>query len=375
MTIKQTTRRGFICAGGAAACAAAISGARTESVEIRNDAPDSPSGEKRGSQRLSVERLQKWEALGFGMFIHFGMSTFDGDEYSRGMSPAALYAPDKLDVDQWVGVARDSGMKYAVLTAKHVAGHCLWPSRHTDYTVAQSGNTTNVVEKFVDSCRRRGVLPGLYYCCWDNHNRFGSKTPTDGGGSWGGMNSFPRKHTPREKLSSFTTSLYQNFQTAQLTELLTQYGPIAELWIDIPGVLGRGYREFLYRQVAKLQPEIVFLTNSSCNSAEKYVVEYAWPSDLMAFERSPPAPSGYTKWRTIEGREHYLPAEVCDTIGKRWFFAADDRPRPEKELLELHQTCRRRGANLLLNVPPDRHGLIPEYFIASLARLAKNANL
>jgi alpha-L-fucosidase len=261
------------------------------------------------------------------------------------------------------------------LTAKHVAGHCLWPSKCTDYTVAQSGNKTNVVEKFVDACRRRGVLPGFYYCSWDNHNRFGSKTPTDGGGSWGGMNSFPRKELPREKLSAFTTSLYQNFQTAQLTELLTDYGPIAEIWIDIPGVLGRGYREFLYGHVARLQPDTVYLTNSSCGPAENYVVDYAWPSDLMTFERGLPVPTGHPKWRTIEGREYYLPGEVCDVIGTHWFFMPDEKPRPDKELFELYHGCRSRGVNLLLNVPPNRHGLIPPEAVAALGRLAKNANL
>ncbi len=78
---------------------------------------------ERGAQRLSLEQLQKWEALKYGMFIHYGMSTFDGDELSKGDLPSTAYAPDKLDVDQWVSVARDAGMKYAVLTTKHVAGH------------------------------------------------------------------------------------------------------------------------------------------------------------------------------------------------------------------------------------------------------------
>ena len=88
-----------------------------------------------------------------------------------------MYAPDRLDVDQWVSVARDAGMKYIVLTAKHVAGHCLWPSKHTSYTVANSPNKANVFEQFTKSCQKRGVLPAFYYCSWDNHHRFGSKTP------------------------------------------------------------------------------------------------------------------------------------------------------------------------------------------------------
>src|SRR5688572_13548930 len=73
------------------------------------------SAQQRGRQRLSVERLQQWEALGYGMFIHFGMSTFVGEDLPDGNTPASTYAPDKLDVDQWIAVARDAGMKYAVL--------------------------------------------------------------------------------------------------------------------------------------------------------------------------------------------------------------------------------------------------------------------
>ena len=78
---------------------------------------DNSMDNENGDQRLSLEKLKAWEELGFGMFIHFGMSTFDGDEYSKGDKKPSLYNPDKLDADQWVGVARDAGMKYAVLTA------------------------------------------------------------------------------------------------------------------------------------------------------------------------------------------------------------------------------------------------------------------
>jgi hypothetical protein len=88
-----------------------------------------------GAQRLSIAKLQTWEALGYGMFLHYGISTYDGHEWSNGRTPASKYHPDKLDVDQWIQVARDAGMKYAVLTTKHVGGFCLWPSRYTDYSV------------------------------------------------------------------------------------------------------------------------------------------------------------------------------------------------------------------------------------------------
>jgi alpha-L-fucosidase len=263
-------------------------------------------------------------------------------------------------------------MKYAVLTAKHVAGHCLWPSRHTLYTVANSTDRTDVCLKFVDACRKKGVRPGFYYCSWDNHNRFGSRTPSDEGATWGNWAGVPGEGQP---MAAFTTSVYQNFQTLQLTELLTQYGEVAEAWIDIPGVLGPGYREFLYGHVAKLQPDTVVMMNSGIGDGEKYDEAYAWPSDLIAIERAVPPESGHRRWRAIGGRECYLPGEVCDPIGKDWFWVEGDRPRPDEKLLEMLQLCRTRGTNLLLDVPPDRHGRIPEASVQALLRLRRNAGL
>jgi len=317
-----------------------------------------PGGPETGAQRLSLAKLQAWEALGYGMFIHFGMSTFTGQELPDGKTPATTYDPDRLDVDQWVQIARDAGMKYVVLTAKHVAGHCLWPSRHTGYTVARSGNKTDVVEALIKACSRHGILPGLYYCSWDNHHLFGSVTPS---------------HTKFEE--AYTTSVYQDFQTTQITELLSNYGPIAEIWIDIPGVLGRGYRTFLYEHVARLQPQCVIMMNSGISDGSKYNASYAWPSDLIALERNLPPPAGHVKWREIEGKRYYLPGEVCDTIGKEWFYVEGDHPRPDGELLTILAESRKRGANLLLDVPPNRHGLIPDEHRDALMRLRKNANL
>ncbi|MBI5091612.1 MAG: alpha-L-fucosidase [Candidatus Hydrogenedentes bacterium] len=346
----NTTATGIALASGAAAL--------TPQAVTAAAAPESAPA-KPGSQRLSMEALKKWESLGYGMFIHFGMSTFVGAELPDGKAPASTYAPDKLDVDQWVSVARDAGMKYIVLTSKHVAGHCLWPSKHTDYTVAKSGNTTDVIEAFVKSCEKRGVLPGFYYCSWDNHNRFGSRTWSD----------------RKEDGPFYTTSVYQTFQTAQLTELLTQYGPIAETWIDIPGLLGRGYRTFLYQYLASLQPNTVIMMNSGISSGDKYDVEYAWPSDLIAIERSLPPDAGHSRMRTIEGKEYYMPGEVCDPIGKEWFYVDGDVPRPAAELAKQFESCRARGVNLLLDVPPDKHGVIPEASVKALLQLRKDAKI
>jgi alpha-L-fucosidase len=312
-----------------------------------------------GNQRLPLENLKAWEAMKFGMFIHFGMSTYDGQELSKGDQPSTTYAPDRLDVDQWVSVARDTGMKYAVLTAKHVAGHCLWPSRHTDYHVGTSGNATDVVETFVNACREKGVLPGLYYCSWDNHHLFGSLTPTLT--TWN---------------QAFTTRAYQDFQSAQVEELLTQYGDLSEVWIDIPHVLPRGYRQELYEQIATLQPETVIMMNNGIGDGSSYPVEKAWPSDLIAIERFlPNSHTGHVKWRDVEGNQVYMPGEVCDPIGKEWFFTEADRPRSDSELLGMYLTATSRGTNLLLDVGPDKHGRLPQSVVDSLSRLRSNLDL
>lgn len=331
-----------------------------------------PDTAKRGSQRLSMEKLRKWEQLHYGMFLHFGMSTFVGwrdREGADGKAPASTYAPDQLDVDQWISVARDAGMEYAMLCAKHVAGHCLWPSEHTDYTVANSGDKTDVVEAFIKACDKRQIKPGLYYCTWDNHHLFGSQTRTYS--KRGFMKTFPK--TQEEDLPPYTTSVYQNFITAQVTELLTQYGLITEMWIDIPGELGWGYRTFLYHHIAQLQPEVLVMMNNGVPDSTSYDVDYAWPSDLLAIERGLPPESGYRKWRTIKGKEYYMPGEVCDTIGKEWFYVPGDNPRSDQELLNILRACRERGANLLLDVPPDKHGLIPAESAQALMRLRRIA--
>jgi alpha-L-fucosidase len=302
-----------------------------------------------GAQRLSLSQLQAWEALGYGMFIHFGMGTYFGAEWWKGDAPASTYNPDKLDVDQWVQIARDAGMKYVVLTAKHASGFCLWPTQHTDYNITKSGNKTDVVKAFLLACERRGVRPCLYYGSRDHHNGppRGCRMPEPG--------------VPNE--STYTTSLYQDFVTAQIDELLTEYGPLMEFWLDRPVLLGHGYRTYIYNRIASIQPHSVIMLN------------HGWPSDLLSFEVAMPPASGLMKWEDVEGRCYYVPGELCIPIGKKWFYVEADPPRPDQELLNLYVQARKRGANLLLNVPPNEHGLISDEFQKALMRLRQNAQL
>lgn len=343
-------RRQFLCAPLAAA---SVSLAQT--------------GE-RGAQRLTLEQLRAWEALGYGMFIHFGMSTYDGEELSKGDKPSTFYNPTKLDVGQWISVARDAGMKYAVLTTKHVAGHALWPTKLNDYHVGTSSNRTDVVAAFVKACEQRGVMPGFYYCSWDNHNLLGSLTPS-------GVRDLTRAGQPRGATipSAFVTREYEEFQLAQLRELLTGYGKIGEVWIDIPAVLSRDYRNRLYGQIAAWQPQTIIMMNHGIGDGSELNTTKAWPTDILAIERFlPNSQTGHFQWRTVEGKRFYVPGEVCDPIGKEWFWVEGDKPRSDAELLGMYLVCRSRNTNLLLDVPPDRTGVIPAVHVEALMRLRKN---
>jgi len=356
------SRRGFVKTVGGVAGAAAAHGLALASAA---DGRQAESNGRRGNQRLSLERLQQYESLGYGMFISFDVAAFSDFNFldilgkdlpdEKRQVPATVYAPDRLNVDQWISVARDAGMKYAVLTAKRYPGFCLWPSKHTDYTVANSGNKTDVVETFVEACAKRGVLPGLYYNPLDIHHRFG-RSPKD---DW-----------------KCTTSEYQTFLTAQITELLTSYGPIAEMWFDNPFVLNRGYRTCLYEHVSRLQPNAVIMMSSSGRGAEfeRHLDRY-WPSDLIAMEQRKPIKSKHRKWRMIEGSEYYMPGEVCDSMMPSWWWRKDEKPRPDQEVLAQFQACREAGMNFLLDAPPDNHGLIPQTTVDALMRLRRSAGI
>lgn len=355
-------RRKFLCGACAQLAASAVVPLVAPQGAQSSTTVDIESGP--GDQRLPLPQLQNWEAMGFGMFIHFGMSTFEGNELPKGNKASTLYAPDRLDVAQWIRVARDAGMKYAVLTTKHVAGHCLWPTKYTDYNVTTSGNKTDVVGAFVTACRQYGVVPGLYYCSWDNHNRFGSVTPSD-------LSEF--RSAGVTDLQAFTTNEYRDFQTKQIEELLTTYGRIGEVWIDMPGLLPPDYKRALYKRIADLQPETVIMMNNGISDGSEFQVNYAWPTDIIAMERSlPSSATSYVRWREIWGKRYYMPGEVCDPIGRDWFYVDSDTPRKDDELLGMYLVCRSRGANLLLDVPPDRHGVVPSRFIDALARLRRN---
>lgn len=305
--------------------------------------------------RTRSELLARWEGLKFGMFIHFGMSTFTGREFGDISARADEYAPTALDVDQWIRVAAAGGMTYAVLTTKHCYGHALWDSRLTDYDVASGPIKTDVVRAFVEACRKYGLQPGFYYLLgWDKINQW-ARTPKD----------------------------YEAFCRGQIEELLSGYGPIAELWLDIPWDMGPETDQVLdrlYARIKSLQPECLVLLNQSFvdgSAVREMPPTYAhrelgrppvplWPKDLVNGEVVPPPASGHDPHIPLRGSTYYLPMETCDTLAHHWFWEAGDALKSVRTLVRTYQAVVGRGANLLLDLAPDRTGRIPE---ATAARL------
>ncbi len=173
----------------------------------------------------------------------------------------------------------------------------------------------------------------------------------------------------------YATEAYQEFQYAQMDELVRDYGPIGEFWIDIPQMLSPAFRLRLYSHLAQVQPDAVILMNPSVHEIGKLAFA-AWPTDVITYETGLPTYQihpggviGHQPWRTHANKRYYLPGEVCDTVNPHWFWIEGDRPKTDAELLGAALLARARGCNHLLNVSPDRHGVIPGEQVEALRRL------
>ena len=322
------------------------------------------AGQARGPEHASAdpvtdEAVRRWQQLGYGMFIHFGMSTFTAREIDEGDRPSTTYAPSALDVDQWIAVAQRAGMKYAVLTSKHVAGHCLWDSRvefrgkEFDYDVATSGNTTDVVRAFVDACRKHGLAPGLYWCLLDFHN-----------------NSVP--HGPQWQKGDLPDDFFQLAQD-QFSELIARYPEVGYYWIDIPRAASPAERQALYDLIKRKRPGTVVLFNHGTGQPPGEFgiaqCQAAWPTDVLNTERHPARPGAFQPVQSWQGRAYVLGYEHCDCIARNWFWVPNDAPRDPRSLYALYRDTRAAGGNLLLDVPPDKSGRIPSEHEAALLKV------
>ena len=245
-------------------------------------------------QRLPGSHIREWEQLKYGMFIHFNMNTFAGAEYDNGKMPAESFNPTSpgcgsVDPDC-------QGCRYEICrsTAKHTGGFCLWDSKvkwkgkEYDYDIASSGFRKDIIALFMESCRKYKIKPALYYCLWDDHN---------------------------EPVS--TKDEYFKLTRDHIRELVTNYKGLVELWIDIPSRLTGDQRNELYSIVKTHQPDCLVTCNNGFTDGS---VLANFPADITNGERTLPPASGHNPIRSINGKEYYIPMEVCQTINQNWFW-------------------------------------------------------
>lgn len=307
---------------------------------------------------------QEQIARKYGMFIHFGINTFHDEEWTDGSKPASSYAPSAIDAEQWIRTAKEAGMKYVILIAKHHDGFCLWDSRYTEYDVASSGNPTNVIEAVARACRKYDIGLGLYYSLWDR------KVNAD-------VEDWKKDEA------------YNQYMLNQLTELMDivdDYTKVVEFWFD-GGWVKQNYRwpvMDIYQTIKQRMPECQVGVNWTIGAPENadkhpvlpqeqkegYPIRY-FPSDFRLGDPYLPTDND-PKIFVHNGRQYYMPWESTVCISKRWFYnTTDNEFKSVDELEKLFCQSTKNGNILILNCPPNRDGKLRDQDVSILKALYK----
>lgn len=306
---------------------------------------------------IPTARQLDWQHDELRLFLHFGINTFTDREWGTGDEDPRLFHPTNLDAKQWARVAKESGFQTLILTAKHHDGFCLWPSRYTDHSVARSpwrGGRGDMVRELVEAARAEGLKVGLYLSPWDRHE------PSYG-----------------------DEAAYNAFYLGQLRELLTDYGPLAEVWFD--GAKGEDAKDMAYdfdaywALVRQLQPGAVIFSDAG--------PDVRWIGNEHGF-------AGATNWSTYNrskvgvgmhgiadylntgeaGAPDWVPGECDVSIRPGWFWHAEQQPKTTDELVEIYFKSVGRNGVLLLNVPPNRDGRIDNADVERLRAFKTSIN-
>lgn len=290
---------------------------------------------------LPSARQLLWHERPIYAFVHFGPNTFTGAEWGEGNEDPRLFDPKRLDCGQWVRTFKEAGLGMVILTAKHHDGFCLWPSKFSTHTVAQSpwrGGKGDVLRELADACRAEGLRLGVYLSPWDrNHPAYG-------------------------------TAEYNRVFAAMLREVLTGYGAVSEVWFDGANGEGPNGKRQVYdwplfvRTVRAAQPNAVIFSDAGpdvrwVGNEAGQGSETNWAM-LRRMELEPGTPRYAELGQGHENGTHWVPAECDVSIRPGWFWRESERPKTPEQLLDIFYASVGRGGSLLLNVPPNRHGLI-----------------
>ena len=323
-------------------------------------------------------RQLEWQKLEMYAFCHFGTNTFTGREWGDGTAPTTIFNPEKLDAGQWVKEIKNAGMKAIILTCKHHDGFCLWPSEYTDYCVKNSpykSGKGDVVKEVSDACREYGLKFGVYLSPWDRHES-----------TYG------------------TGEKYNTYFKNQLTELATKYGDIFCFWFD--GACGEGKNgkkqvydwNSYFALIRELQPNAVinicgpdvrWCGNEAGKSRESewsvvpyyvsnqdYVAEHSQQEDNPEFAKRVEATTqDLGSRKAIEGCKDFIwyPAEVDVSIRPGWFYhkREDFKVKSLKKLMKIYWGSVGGNSSLLLNIPPDKNGLLAKADVRALRKFGK----
>lgn len=299
----------------------------------------SPATQK-GTDLFALQ--QHFVNLRFGMFIHFNIPTFMEDDWADPDASPAIFNPVKLDCNQWAQAAVSAHMSYGCLTTKHHSGFCIWDTKTTDYNVMNSPLKRDVVKEYADAFRAKGLKVMLYYSILDTHHKLRP--------GW-----ITQKHIEMVK--------------AQLTELLTKYGEITALIID--GWDAPWSRisyddvpfEEIYGLIKSLQPNCLVMDLN----AAKYPAEGLFYTDIKSYEQG--------AGQHISTATNHLPALSCLPINSAWFWKPSFPSQAVKDPVKLVDDniapFNKAYCNFILNVAPNRNGLIDDNALAALKAIGQ----
>ena len=295
----------------------------------------------------------EWQQMETYAFIHFGLNTFNDREWGYGDTDPKTFNPTNLDCEQWAQTLVKAGMKGVILTAKHHDGFCLWPFEGTDYSVKNSpwkNGQGNVVKELSEACKKYGLKFAVYLSPWDRHQ------------------------------ANYGTPEYLPYFYAQLHDLLTNYGPVFEVWFDganggdgwyggakdIRTIDRKNYYNYprIYEMLDSIQPQAIIFSDGGpgcrwVGNEKGFAGATNW-----SFLREGEVHPGYEKSYELQyghaDGNQWVPAECDVSIRPGWFYhpEEDDRVKSPDQLVDLYYRSVGHNATLLLNFPVDRRGLI-----------------
>lgn len=316
-----------------------------------------------------TKRTQWYQEARFGMFIHWGLYAIPArGEWLRSVEQLTKeayeplkdeFAAENYDPREWARLAKEAGMKYAVLTAKHHDGYCLFDSKLTDFKSTNSPCGRDLVREFLEAFRAEGIRVGLYYSVIDwRHPDFPH---------YGDMHHPMRKH-PECSNENRNFDNYLEYMFGQIKELLTDYGKLDVMWFDF------SYGEMkcdtwkakeLIEMVRSIQPDVIIDNRLEGSGEDAGSIRTLDPTPYSGDFASPEQMIPPAGIRDIGGNP--IPWEACITLNNHWGYAAHDHHyKSAKMVVHMLVECVSKGGNLLLNVGPNARGEIPEESVAIL---------